>query len=75
MIGLFKYYFPSEETKLKNDLLKQDIITKKIENLKSIGVPEKDLRKILDVRNSSILNLKNLKLSNKITKIESKNHR
>lgn len=75
IFNMFKYYFPNKETDLKNSLLEQDLISKKIDNLKRLGYSEKELQKLLDVRNSSILNIKNLKLSNKITKIEIKNLR
>tara|TARA_R110000850_G_scaffold75152_3_gene164125 strand:+ start:32 stop:709 length:678 start_codon:yes stop_codon:yes gene_type:complete len=72
IFNMFKYYFPNKETDLKNSLLEQDLISKKIDNLKSIGFSEKELQKFLDVRNSSILNIKNLKISDKITKVEIK---
>ncbi len=72
VFDIVKYYFPNKENDLKNSLLEQDLITKKIDNLKSIGYSKKDIQKILNVRDSSILNIKNLKLSNKITKIEIK---
>ncbi len=70
IFNLFKYYFPNKERKLQQSLLEQDIISRKIENLKSLGIKDKELRKLLDVRNNSILNIKNLRLSDKITKIE-----
>lgn len=72
IFDMFKYYFPNKETKLKNSLLEQDILSKRIENLKNLGLSTQELQKFLDVRNSSILNLKNLKLSDKITKVEVK---
>ena len=70
IFDMFKHYFPNKETKLKNSILEQDLISKRIENLKKIGFAEHELQKFLDVRNSSILNLKNLKLSDKLTKVE-----
>lgn len=70
IFNLFKYYFPNKEGRLNQVKLEQDIISKKIENLKSLGVKDKELQKLFDVRNNSILNIKNLKLSDKITKIE-----
>ncbi|MDL5515088.1 hypothetical protein QSE00_24980 [Arenibacter sp. M-2] len=72
IFDMFKHYFPNKETKLKNSLLEQDIISKRIENLKNLGFSKQELQKFLDVRNSSILNIKNLKLSDKITKVEVK---
>lgn len=67
---LIKYYIPNKEAKLRNQLIEQDIIAKKIQNLESIGVPKNQLIKLLSIRDNAILNLKNLKLSGKLKSIE-----
>lgn len=72
IFSLLRYYFPNEKDRLQNKLIEQDIIHKKIENLKEIGAKDKDMQKIIDIRNTSILNIRNLKLSDKITDIEVK---
>ena len=72
LFDILKYYFPNKEIKLRNELLEQEIISLKVENLKSLGVSDEELQKIFDLRNNAILNIKDLKLSNKITNIEIK---
>lgn len=70
LFSLLRYYFPNKKERLENQILEQDLIAKKVLNLQVIGYSKKDIRKLLDSRNSSLLNLKQLELEGKIKNFE-----
>lgn len=64
---LIKYYFPNKEGKLKVKSLELDIVEKTIKNLEELGYSKTSIRKIIGLKNASILLLNQLKSENKIT--------
>lgn len=73
LIEILKYYVPNKEDILKRESIKQDIISKQIENLKTMGYSKKEIRKLYDARNAALINLQQLGgYSNKITSFEIK---
>ena len=69
---LIKYYFPNKKGKVENELLSQDLISKKIQNLRALGYSEQELKKFNDIKNSCMLTINDLKFKDKITGIEIK---
>lgn len=70
IFSIVKYYFPNKKEKLENEILEQELITKKIKTLELIGYSRKEIRKYLDTRNNVILNLKQLEIEKKIIDFE-----
>ncbi|MCW1149130.1 hypothetical protein [Flavobacterium lacisediminis] len=70
LFNILKYYFPNKNERLQNQILQQDLVSKKISNLQILGYSKKDLRKLSDTRNNAILNLKQLELEDKIKNFE-----
>lgn len=77
VFNLIKYYFPNEKQKIdiirqniENGILEEELISKKMQNLKNIGYSKREIRKYYDTRNNVILNLKKLESENKITGFE-----
>jgi len=69
---LIKYYFPNKKEKIENEIQNQDLISKKIRNLRALGYSEKELKKFNDIRNSCMLTVTDLKIRGRITDIEIK---
>ena len=72
MMDLIKHYVPNKNQKLINEKLELDIIEKKIEILKSIGYPEKEIQKFIDIKNNSMSNIIQLRLLEKVINYELK---
>ncbi|MFS4491933.1 hypothetical protein [Maribacter sp. 2308TA10-17] len=74
VFSLIQYYFPNKKERLENSIMEQDLLSKKIENLKSLGYSKKELKNFIDVRNSTILNLAELHQHRKITDFKIKEY-
>lgn len=73
LVELLKYYVPNKKDILERESLKQDIISKQIQNLEAMGYSKKEIKKLYDARNIAITNLKQLGgQSEKITGFEIK---
>lgn len=64
------YYFPNKKAKIESEILLQERNRKYIENLRSIGVEETDIRKLLFPEEFALSDLKKLITEGKITNIE-----
>ena len=65
-----KYYFPNKNDKLQTELLTQDILYKKIENLEKMGYSKKEIKKLIRIKNLSIINLEYLIQEKKVREIK-----
>jgi len=71
LVELLRYYIPNKEDVLKRESLKQDVISKQIQNLEAMGYSKKEIKKLYDARNVAIINLKQLSdFSDQITGFE-----
>lgn len=70
IFSILKYYFPNKKEKLENEILEQELITKKIKTLELMGYSRKEIRKYLDIRNNVVLNIKQLEKEKKIITFE-----
>lgn len=61
IFSLMKYYFPNRAEKLKNLSLSEDILKKKIENWKSIGLNDEEVKKLAYLHFGNIFYLEGLR--------------
>lgn len=72
---LIKFYIPNKNQKLQNDITELDILEKKLAIMDKYGFKDKDNKRIIDLRNNSIRNLKLLKSLDKIKDFEIKEYK
>jgi antitoxin component YwqK of YwqJK toxin-antitoxin module len=65
------YYFPNNKTKKEIEILAQERIKLIIDNLKSVGIENSEIQKLILYRNLNLLGLIKLIEENKIVSIES----
>lgn len=70
IFSLLRYYFPNKKEKLENEILEQELITRKVQTLEIMGYSKKEIRKYLDARNNVILNLDEFQEEKKIVDFE-----
>lgn len=71
---LIKFYLPNKNQRIQNELAELDLLEKRLELLNRFDLEKKDKLRFIDLKNSSVRNLKQLEALEKIKKIELKGY-
>lgn len=69
LFELIKYYIPNAESKIRKEILKEDLLSKRIENLKSMGYSNVDIQKYEALTEISLINIMELRHMQKIKSV------